>query len=62
MPIKNLPHPAFGRIERIKSRTDEGLAALDRGQGVDGEKFMARMLNGLEAKESKRKAGKRKAG
>lgn len=32
------------RLKELRSRIDEGLASLDHGEGVDGEKFMRRML------------------
>ena len=33
----------------LQSRIDEGLASLDRGEGVDGEQFMQKMLDDLDA-------------
>ncbi len=44
-------------LKEFRARVDEGLASLDRGEGVDGEEFMQRMLDELDAKEAKRKAG-----
>ena len=43
--------------EELRSRIDESLASLDRGEGVDGETFMQKMLDDLDAQESRRKAG-----
>lgn len=44
-------------LKELRARMDEGLASLDRGEGVDGEEFMQRMLDELDAKEAHRKAG-----
>ena len=33
-------------IERLRSRIDEGLTSLNRGEGTDGAKFMEEMLGG----------------
>jgi antitoxin ParD1/3/4 len=44
-------------LKEFRARVDEGLASLDRGEGVDGEVFMHAMLDELDAKEAKRKAG-----
>jgi antitoxin ParD1/3/4 len=35
-------------LKHLRSRIDEGLAELDRGEGADGETFMRGMLDGLE--------------
>ena len=45
------------RIQELRLRIDEGLAELDRGERVDGERFMQGMLDELEADEAKSKAG-----
>jgi len=47
-----LRHIMQARLERI----DKGLASLDRGEGVDGEKFMAKLISSLDAKPSRRKS------
>ena len=44
-------------LKELRSRMDEGLASLDRGEGVDGEKFMREMLDKLDSQEAKRKTG-----
>jgi antitoxin ParD1/3/4 len=44
-------------LEELRARMDEALASLDRGEGVDGEEFMQRMLDELDAKEAQRQAG-----
>ena len=41
-------------MKELRSRIDEGLAALHRGEGVDGETFMQEMLDDLDSQESKR--------
>jgi antitoxin ParD1/3/4 len=42
-------------IAQIRKRIDAGLASLDRGEGVDGERFMGRLISSLDAKSAKRK-------
>jgi antitoxin ParD1/3/4 len=49
-------------LKELRSRIDEGLTALDRGEGTDGEKFMRGMLGGLDSRKAKRKVVNRKAG
>jgi antitoxin ParD1/3/4 len=44
-------------VNALRARIDDGLAALDRGEGVDGEKFMQGMLDELDSQEAKHKAG-----
>jgi len=44
-------------LRELRARMDEGLASLDRGEGVDGETFMQAMLDELDAREAQRKAG-----
>jgi antitoxin ParD1/3/4 len=48
-------------LRELRSRMDQGLASLSRGEGVDGEKYMTQMLNDLDSREPKRKAPKRKS-
>jgi antitoxin ParD1/3/4 len=43
-------------LKELRSRIDDGLTSLDRGEGVDGEKFMRGMLNELDSREPKRRA------
>jgi hypothetical protein len=45
----------YVHIDELRSRIDEGFAFLDRGEGIDGEKFMQGMLGGLESREARRK-------
>ena len=44
-------------IRELRSRIDDGMASLDRGEGVDGEKFMQEMLDEIDSQEAHRKAG-----
>lgn len=44
-------------LQELRGRMDEALASLDRGESIDGEEFMQRMLDELDAKEAQRKAG-----
>jgi antitoxin ParD1/3/4 len=44
-------------LKELQARMDEALASLDRGEGFDGEEFMQRMRDELDAKEALRKAG-----
>ncbi|MEZ5353763.1 MAG: type II toxin-antitoxin system ParD family antitoxin [Bryobacteraceae bacterium] len=37
----------------LQRRLDEDLAALDRGEGLDGEAFMAEMLAELDARHAR---------
>jgi antitoxin ParD1/3/4 len=43
-------------LNELHTRIDDGLAALDRGEGVDGEKFMQEILDGLDS-QAKHKTG-----
>ena len=45
------------QLQELRKRTDKGLAQAERGEGVDGEVFMQGLLEDLDARESKRKAG-----
>ncbi|MBI4471336.1 MAG: type II toxin-antitoxin system ParD family antitoxin [Acidobacteria bacterium] len=44
------------QLSNLRKRIDEGQASLDRGEGVDGEKFMAQLISGLGSKRARRKA------
>lgn len=35
------------QLHDLRTRISNGLASLDRGEGVDGEEFMANLLAGL---------------
>ncbi len=43
------------QLAGLRIRIDEGLASLDRGEGVDGERFMGKLISDLEAKPTRRK-------
>jgi antitoxin ParD1/3/4 len=42
-------------LTQLRNRIDEGLASLDRGEGVDGEQFMTELTSGVDAKPARRK-------
>jgi len=44
-------------LKVLRARMDNALAEADRGEVVDGEEFMQRMLDDLDLKEAKRRAG-----
>ena len=45
------------QLGELRGRIDKGLASLDRGEGIDGDAFMAELIGGLDAaKPAKRKA------
>ena len=43
------------RLAELRRQIDEGLASLDRGEGVDGEAFVAELIASLEAKPVRRR-------
>ena len=45
------------QLQELRKRMDKGLAQAERGEGVDGEVFMQGLLEDLNARESKHKAG-----
>jgi antitoxin ParD1/3/4 len=45
------------QLQELRARMDKGLADLDRGDFVDGEEFMQRMIDELDLQEADRKAG-----
>jgi hypothetical protein len=45
------------QVKQLRLRMDEGLASLDRGEGVDGERFTQAMLDELDLQEAEQKAG-----
>ncbi len=45
------------QLQELRSRMDKGLAQAERGEGIDGEVFMQGLLEDLDTRESKRKAG-----
>lgn len=45
------------QLQQLRSHIDAGLAQAERGEGVDGEAFMKGLLEDLDSRGSKRKAG-----
>lgn len=45
------------QLQELRSRMDKGLAQAERGEGVDGEAFLGEMIEDLDSREQKRKAG-----
>ena len=43
------------QLAGLRKGIDEGLASLDRGEGVDGEQFMAKLISDLDAKPTRHK-------
>ena len=46
----------IAQLTNLRRRINEGLESLDRGEGMDGERFMTNLISGLVAKPAKRKA------
>ena len=44
-------------LEALRARVDQALAEADRGEVVDGEEFMQRMIDELDLKEASRSGG-----
>ena len=42
------------QVTQLRRRIDEGLASLDRGEGIEGEPFMSELIRGVRAKPAKR--------
>jgi antitoxin ParD1/3/4 len=45
------------QLQELRSRIDKGLGQADRSEGADGDEFMHRMIEDLDTREAKRKAG-----
>jgi antitoxin ParD1/3/4 len=45
------------QLQELRGRMDKGLAQAERGEGADGETFMQRLVEDLDARRAKRKAG-----
>jgi hypothetical protein len=43
--------------EEVKTKLDRGLAQLDRGEYVDGERFMTELLSDIDDVERSRRTG-----
>jgi hypothetical protein len=44
-------------LQELRSRIDKGLAQAERGEGADGETFMQGLIESLDTRGAKRKAG-----
>jgi antitoxin ParD1/3/4 len=45
------------QLQELRNRIDKGLAQAERGEGMDGETFMQEIMEDLDNREAKRKAG-----
>ena len=45
------------QLQELRKRMDKGLAQAERGEGVDGKTFMQGLIDDLDSRVSKRKAG-----
>lgn len=45
------------QLQELRGRIDKGLAEGERGEGADGEVFMRELIDDLDVREAKRKAG-----
>ena len=45
------------QIKELRTRIDRGLGEAERGEVADGEVFMQSLIDGLDRREPKRKAG-----
>ncbi len=45
------------QLAEFRTRLDQALAESDRGEGVDGEKFMRRLLDELDSRQAAVTAG-----
>ena len=45
------------QLQELRSRIDNGLRQADRSEGADGDEFMRQMIEDLDTREVKRKAG-----
>ena len=43
------------QLTEFRRRIDQGLALLDRGEGVDGEPFMAKLISDLDGRRTQRR-------
>jgi antitoxin ParD1/3/4 len=43
------------QLRELRRRIDNGLASLDRGEGVDGELFMENLVSSVNGKPGRRK-------
>ena len=45
------------QLQELRNRIDRGLSQAERGEGTDGEVFMQGLIQELDTREAKRKAG-----
>ena len=45
------------QLQELRDRIDQGLAEAHQGESVDGETFMQSLMDDLDSREAKRKAG-----
>ena len=45
------------QLQELRSRIDQGLAEAQQGEVVDGETFVQGLIDDLDSREAKRKAG-----
>jgi hypothetical protein len=45
------------QLQELRKRIDRGLSEIDRGQSVDGELFMQGLIEDLDERETRRRAG-----
>ena len=45
------------QLQGLRERMDKGLAQAGRVEGVDGEEYMQGLIDDLDSRQSKRKAG-----
>jgi antitoxin ParD1/3/4 len=45
------------QLQELRKRMDNGLAQAERGESADGELFMKKMIEQLDTRKDKRKAG-----
>lgn len=45
------------QLQELRSRMDKGLAQAEHGEGADGEMFMQGLIEDLDTRRAKRKAG-----
>jgi antitoxin ParD1/3/4 len=44
-------------LQQLRSRIDKGLTEARRGEAVDGDKFMRRLIDDLDTRDADRSAG-----
>jgi hypothetical protein len=45
------------QLQELRDRIDRGLAEAHQGESADGETFMQSLIDDLDSREAKRKAG-----